>query len=138
MPTWNPSLTVGVTAIDEQHQELFQRADALLEAMRAGKSTEEVKPLLEFLDAYCARHFASEERVMRERGYPGLEEHLAQHRTFVGNFQKVAEQFELKGASPTVTIALQQLVCGWLVGHIGAVDKRLGAFLAGQQVRMTV
>jgi hemerythrin len=135
MPTWNASLAIGHEDIDAQHQELFARADALLEAMRSGASAREVKPLLAFLDEYCSGHFASEERLMRARGYAGLDEHLAQHGNFVKQFEIILAQFELKGASPTVTISLQQLICGWLVKHIGAIDKQLARFLEGQRSR---
>lgn len=138
MPTWNSGLAIGVAAIDAQHQELFARADAVLEAMRAGQSAAEVQPTLAFLDDYCSRHFASEERLMRERSYPGLAEHVAQHQSFVKQFEALVAQFTAKGASPTVIIALQQLISGWLVKHVGAVDKKLAASLKGQQPKMTL
>ena len=136
MPTWSQKLAIGVPAIDAQHKELFARADALLAAMGQGKSAQEVKPLLTFLDDYCSRHFASEERLMREKKYPGLKEHLAQHAAFVRQFQDVVQQFDAKGPSITVALGLQKLVSGWLVQHIGAVDAKLAGFLAGQSVSM--
>ena len=106
--------------------------------LASAKSAQEVKPLLGFLDEYCARHFASEERLMRERKYPGLQEHVAQHAAFVKQFQEVVQQFEAKGPSITVALGLQKLISGWLVQHIGAVDAKLAGFLAGKSVSMTV
>ena len=129
MPTWNQKLAVGVPTIDSQHKELFARADALLAAMSQGKSAQEVKPLLDFLDDYCSSHFASEEKLMREKRYPGLQEHAAQHAIFVKQFQEVVEQFRAKGPSITVSLGVQKLVSGWLVQHIGSVDTKLGSFL---------
>ena len=130
MPIWNARLAVGVPEIDQQHQELFQRADALLDAMRAGRSADEVGRLLRFLEEYCTRHFATEERLMRDRRSPRLDVHLAQHAIFVDRFKQIATQFQAKGASATTTMALQDLVAGWLVQHIGAVDTQLAAVLA--------
>lgn len=127
MPIWNPNLAVGVAAIDGQHQELFARADALLAAMRARRSAAEVKPLLDFLGEYCTRHFSCEEELMTARGYAGREAHLAQHRSFVEQFEDIVETFRLKGPAPTVTLAIQELVCGWLVRHIRTVDTSLAA-----------
>ena len=138
MPTWTPKLAVGVAEIDAQHKELFARANALLAAMSTGKPADEVKRLLAFVEDYCARHFASEERVMREKRYPGLAAHKAQHEDFTRRFQELVAQLQLKGASPTVTLATQSFVCGWLVEHIGKVDMELGKFLAGQTVSMTI
>lgn len=138
MPTWTQKLSIGIPAIDAQHKDLFAHADTLLAAMAQGKSAHEVKPLLTFLDDYCARHFASEERLMRERKYPGLQEHLGQHAAFVRQFQDILRQFDAKGPSITVALALQKLVSGWLVQHIGSVDAKLAGFLAGQSVSMTM
>ncbi|BDG08737.1 bacteriohemerythrin [Anaeromyxobacter paludicola] len=135
MPTWNPTLAVGVNAIDAQHKELFGRADALLEAMKQGRSGDEVLKLLAFLDDYCSRHFACEEKVMREQRYAGYDEHVAQHAIFVKQFQDLVAQFRARGQSPVLTIGLQKLICGWLVQHIGAVDKKLAGALAGKEVR---
>jgi hemerythrin len=132
MPTWTPKLAVGVPAIDAQHKELFARADALLTAMSQGKSAQELKPLLAFLDDYCSRHFASEEKLMRERKYPGLREHAAQHAIFVKQFEDVVGQFHEKGPSLTVSLGVQKLVSGWLVQHIGVVDTKLAGFLNGR------
>ena len=70
MPIWNADLAVGVPDIDAQHQELFRRADALLAAMKERQPADrEVERLFLFLDEYCSRHFASEERLMREKKY---------------------------------------------------------------------
>jgi hemerythrin-like metal-binding protein len=136
VPTWNQNLSIGVPLLDSQHQELFRRTDQLLAAMSKGSSSEEVGKLFQFLDEYCSLHFSAEEKLMREKRYPGLPDHLAQHGVFVKEFEQVVAQFRAKGASPTVAIAVQKLVCGWLVNHIGTTDKKVAAFLAaGAQQR---
>ena len=137
MPTWNPGLAIGVPAIDAQHVELFKRADALLAAMKAGRSTAELVSLLAFLADYCQRHFSAEEHLMRERAYPGLAEHVAQHAEFARKFEAITADLHAKGPSSAITIGLQQLVCRWLVAHIGTVDKRLAAFLANTPISLT-
>ena len=131
MPTWNPSLATGVTVIDSQHKELFNRADALLAGMRAGKPAAELGQMVQFLADYCRTHFSSEERLMRDRKYTGAAEHLKQHAIFNEKFNALVEQFRQKGASPTVAIGLQRLICEWLVTHIGTVDKKLAPVVAG-------
>ena len=138
MPTWTNRLALGVDAIDSQHKELFARADALLAAMSQGKSAQEMAPLLAFLDDYCSRHFASEERLMREKKYPGLQEHVSQHAIFVKQFRGIVELFHAKGPSITVSLGIQKLVSSWLVQHIGAVDGKLAGFLANHSVSMTI
>ncbi len=134
MPTWTQSLAVGVPVIDKQHKELFARADALLAAMKQGQTAAEVKPLLDFLDDYCSRHFATEESLMHERKYPGVREHIGHHAQFVRQFQEIVAQFDAKGPSTTVSLALQRLICGWLVQHVSSVDKQVARFLSDKTV----
>ncbi len=73
---WTPDLSVGVEEIDEQHRELFRRAERLIATLRCGDRGE-VLPLLAYLDEYVAHHFSAEERLMREVRYPALEEHVS-------------------------------------------------------------
>ncbi|MGC3996017.1 MAG: hemerythrin family protein [Anaeromyxobacter sp.] len=129
MPIWNPSLAIGVPAIDSQHQELFKRADSLLAAMAAGRAATEITPLFDFLKAYCATHFASEEKLMKARAYPGMAAHLAQHAEFGKKFEAIEKQFAEKGATSRVVLDVNQLIGTWLVQHIGTVDTKLAQFL---------
>lgn len=129
MPLWTPSLALGVPTIDAQHQELFSRTDALLDAMRAGKPAEEVKALFAFLEEYCVQHFGSEERLMSALSYPETADHVGHHAHFVREFGVLKASLLAKGPSITVTLGVQQLVSGWLVKHIGSVDKRLAAWV---------
>jgi hemerythrin len=130
MPTWSPSLAIGVEEVDRQHRKLFERADALLDGMRARESDAELKVLFWFVDDYCTSHFAAEETLMREVGYPGIREQIAQHRKFTREFDAIAERFRAKGPTPELTLELQQLICGWFVTHIRALDTKIAAFVA--------
>lgn len=129
MPTWSSKLAIGVPQIDAQHQELFERADALLLAMRAGKPEAEIDRLFWFVDDYCTSHFDAEERLMREVGYPELPAHAELHHEFTSEFEGIVERFRASGASPALTLELQQLVAGWLVMHVRATDGKIAAFL---------
>ncbi len=129
MPTWNAGLAVGVPAIDSQHRELFSRVDTLLDAMKAGRPAEEAKSLFAFLEDYCVEHFGTEERLMTKLSYPELSDHLTHHAHFVKQFAALKGDLLAKGPSITVTLGIQQLVCGWLVKHIGTIDKRLAAWV---------
>ena len=89
MPTWTPSIAVGHPLIDEQHQELFRRADDLLDAMMKGRAGAEMNQLLAFLRDYCQDHFGTEERLMVMRIYPAVEQHKLAHREFERRLQEI-------------------------------------------------
>ncbi len=129
MPTWNAALAVGHPVIDEQHRELFARADDLIEAMMQGRAAAEMEELFVFLRDYCRDHFATEERLMASARYPGAADHAALHREFTRQFQELEELMDTKGASALVVLGTKDLIRGWLVNHVGSVDAKLAAFL---------
>src|SRR5512134_3985517 len=90
---WTPALAVGDADIDDQHRELFRRAARLIDALRSGDRGE-VLPTLAYLEAYAVHHFAGEERLMRELGYPGLAEHVAAHGRFREEFAAHVREFD--------------------------------------------
>jgi hemerythrin len=128
MPTWNPNLAIGVKAIDAEHRELFGRAEALLAAMRERRSVQEVQPLLQFLDDYCAGHFQREEQLMRGKGYPGLTDHAARHIGFREQLQSLLVRFQARGATAAVTLETQELLSA-IAHHIRSEDTKLAKFL---------
>ena len=129
MPTWTPSIAVGHPLIDEQHQELFRRADELIDAMMQGRAAKEMNQLLVFLRDYCRDHFGMEERLMVSKGYPSVEQHKLAHREFERRFQELEKDMAARGATAQTVLGTKDLIRGWLVNHIGSIDAKLAAFL---------
>lgn len=132
MATWNKTLAIGIPALDAQHRELFDRADALLAALQAGRAEAELERLFWFLDDYCQSHFAEEERLMLEAGFPGLDGQRAAHAEFTEELEDLVDRFRRAGPSPELAEALRRLVSGWLVAHVQGSDLALAGFLAGR------
>ncbi len=126
---WTPDLAVGVTIIDDQHKELFNRVNQLLEASAQGKGKEEIGKILDFLGTYTITHFGTEEKEMTRLGYGGIAAHKGEHLAFLRDFGNLARDYQQAGASTSMVIAVQRRVCDWLVSHIGKSDKALGAFI---------
>ncbi len=126
---WHPSLSVGIDHIDEQHKEWFKRAEALFEAGKRGQAKEYVGELLEFLDQYTKKHFADEERYMLSINYPGYAEQKKAHTSFVGQLQKLRDDYKASGGSLTVIIQANKMVIDWLTKHISVMDKQIGEFV---------
>jgi hemerythrin-like metal-binding protein len=131
MPTWNPGLATGNATIDTQHQELFSRADDLIDAMLQGKASDEIARLVGFLRDYCRDHFALEEKLMERAAYPLAAGHAQAHRYFEQRFHELERALAAKGPNAKIVLEFKDLVRGWLVNHIGAVDAKLAAFLRG-------
>lgn len=129
--TWDPTLKTGIPEIDAQHEELFRRLDALLQAIRGGRSRDEVGRTLAFLEDYVSHHFAAEEGQMQARAYPGLADHRAEHEAFRADLRALEAEFLRDGASASLIIRVNTQLTGWLRSHIYRTDRALAAFLTG-------
>jgi len=126
---WTDDLATGVMVIDQQHQELFKRINALLEACSEGKGKIEVANVIDFLEGYVITHFAAEERYMIKNGYPAYIAHKAQHTEFMDNFSKLKTSFKEEGPGVHIVVTTNRIVVEWLRTHIRKLDKALAEFL---------
>lgn len=129
MPTWSPSLSVGVDWIDDQHKELFDRINKLLDAMRSGQGDKEIAPIIKFLEEYVRNHFREEEKIMTKYKHPKLDAHKEQHISFNEKFKEMQKLYKEQGSSTKIVLEIQKMMNEWWVNHINRVDKALGAFL---------
>jgi hemerythrin len=126
---WTPYLSVGNNVIDNQHKELFNRLNGLIDAMSEGHGEEELTGVISFLGDYVVVHFRTEEELMDRYSYVAASAHKAQHAVLVNDFLLIKKQLETTGASEPLAIATEKRLGDWLINHIGRTDKQLGAFL---------
>lgn len=126
---WTEDLRVGVDTIDNQHKELFNRINNLLDACTHGKGSEEVKRTLNFLSDYVITHFGTEERLMARYNYPDYASHKEKHEKFNKEFAELKMRIQKEATGLLTTLGTNHLLIDWWLNHIGKVDKELGAFL---------
>jgi hemerythrin len=126
---WTEDLATEIPEIDAQHKELFSRINRLLEACNQGQGRTEVGETLSFLEDYVLIHFATEEKIMTGRLYPGYAGHKAQHVHFISNLDALKQQFAKEGPSVHLILLTNHTVVDWLRSHIRKLDRDLGAFL---------
>jgi len=78
-----PSLLIGLSEIDEEHQHLIDNIYRV-------QSATSVRQHLQDIVASLTEHFAHEERVMRETGYPQLAEHATHHTAVLARMQELS------------------------------------------------
>lgn len=121
----------GVAEIDEQHQELFRRANHLMQAVTNRNSTTDVAELLEFLSSYVLLHFNAEEELMQSHHYPFLAAQRFQHEKLKGYFSKIRQELlDVTDEDRFYTVfRFQLLIVDWLVNHTMREDRHLGRYL---------
>jgi len=129
MVTLSKDMEVGVVEIDAQHKELVDRLNALTSMENDVDSKEETQRTLNMLEEYIIKHFSDEEALQRQNKYPEYESHKKLHQQFIGEFEKLKEEFEANGHSMKFTMDLNNSLINWIVKHIKSADVALGKFL---------
>ena len=124
--TWNSRYETGIGIIDAQHQDLVAAVNQLADSFRDGRAQEQTGPSLDFLIRYTAEHFQTEERHMREIGFPYWMEHAEEH---AGLMAKAKALQADHAAGKGVTMELVIFFADWLKHHIKEVDLQYVEFL---------
>lgn len=128
---WGPQYAVGHPEIDAQHEQLVAIINRLHDEMGKGRGREAMARVVHELDDYTRTHFAAEEVLMERHGYPDMAAHKEQHLDFIGAlFDMVCKVESGKGS---VSLDALKYLRGWLIGHIGSVDRRFATFLADRK-----
>lgn len=125
---WTPDLSVGVTNIDSQHKKLFEQADQLFSAGKAGKSKDVIAEMLDFLDNYTKQHFHDEETYMMSIHYPELQAQKNAHQSFIAELTKLKKEYQTSGGNISLIINANQMIIEWLTKHISGMDKKIGVY----------
>ncbi|WP_267226643.1 bacteriohemerythrin [Dyella silvae] len=117
--SWQGDLDTGIEVIDKQHQRIVSMVNALHEAQRESDQPC-VQVVLEDLVDYTLSHFAFEEALMEDAGYPFSDAHRAIHERFVETVKRYQDRAR---AGEDVAEELKSLLSRWLFQHIRGDDK---------------
>lgn len=129
---WKDEYTVGVAKFDDGHKKLCGLINELSAGILQGKGEEMQKNVLKGLVGYTMNHFADEERLMKEYGYPDRISHKLEHEEFRDKLLKFVEAY-LRDAAPLTAELLAYLV-EWLEKHMVGTDKKYQAFFNSKGV----
>jgi hemerythrin-like metal-binding protein len=110
---WHRSYKCGEASIDQEHHELFDRANSLIQAVMSDEENQ--KPVSRELDDLidCVqRHFTNEEAILARYQFAELEDHALQHQILVGRaleLRRLADAGELT-LGDLVTFLVQDVV----------------------------
>jgi hemerythrin-like metal-binding protein len=119
---WNEKYKVGDAAMDEQHQELFVRAAAVIAATTSGgQALSSMR-----LHQYMRTHFGHEESQMRRLKYPDMNEHARQHLDLISRLEAISKNI---ANGNFIKSDLEEFIAHWLLTHIANDDKKLSRYL---------
>jgi hemerythrin len=129
---WDQSFSVNIAELDHQHQRLFRTVAELSYAVRTGRADSIINEVLEKVIQHTVSHFAAEELLLQQHGYPGLAAHRYEHQMLAQQLSK----FHLSNIAgkPDIASSLLVFLQTWLRDHILKTDKDYSAFLNARGV----
>lgn len=131
--TWSDRMSVGVERIDKQHRQLIDLLNALHSEMLAGRGLQAVLEVLDNLVEYTKTHFAAEESMFRNHGYPQAQAHKQQHDELTD--KAIALHREVSSGRATLTLPTMNFLKDWLSNHILRTDMAYKPFFAAKGIR---
>lgn len=123
---WTPALSTGVPLLDQHHQSIFQWV-AELESAAADERMLSGVYAINKLKQYVREHFSEEEKLMQAAGYPGLDEHIAEHAAFRARL----EELQRKAIGQDVSMETVEFLKDWFSNHIATTDMAYVPYLKG-------
>ncbi|MCW2306919.1 bacteriohemerythrin [Rhodobium gokarnense] len=114
---------LGVDAMDETHLAFADLVN------RLGEATDPAafQALFAELSAHTEAHFAEEDRLMAESGFPALVEHRGEHRRVLGQIAQIGERVA-RGRIAMGRAWVAELP-SWFDLHAASMDSALAAHL---------
>jgi len=118
---WSEEYATDISVIDRDHKNLFLIVNVLHDSVESGSARTRLVSLLAALHEYVKKHFATEELLMRQAKYPGLKDHMEQHRSLMQKVHGYVDQFEDNPDSIDLK-ELLEFVREWLTEHVLKTD----------------
>ena len=94
---WNEKLSMSIPEIDAEHQNFILLVNKLNEAIVGRMDVEQIKYRMQSILIDAAKHFAHEEVLFKQWGYPDAEEHVKRHAEVVQAMNNIMGHFERGG-----------------------------------------
>jgi hemerythrin len=120
---WSDDYLLGIKTIDEDHRNLFEIVNRLHDAFHKRQGPQTIKITFSLLTEYVAEHFAREEQLMHQIGYPGIEEHRMLHAGFIQAFFSTKQSYIVAPKAFDFDSFLEFLR-KWLVHHVLVEDRK--------------
>lgn len=131
-PALAPHYCIGIAAMDAQHARWIHLIEKFRAAggdhLRDQTGHAAARDALEKLLEYTRLHFTSEEKLLAEHGYPGLEAHREEHRKLEAAVVALWDELHAN-TTHTTPLKLNLLATIWLMEHITEEDRKYARFL---------
>jgi diguanylate cyclase (GGDEF)-like protein/hemerythrin-like metal-binding protein/PAS domain S-box-containing protein len=119
---WNHNWESGNPEIDRQHRHLVEMGNPLIINLKSESPREPITRQIEQLIGELASHFAFEETVLLDLGYPEYEDHKAMHHRILAKAAELKGKYESEEVQGEVFVSF--LIDDFIIGHMAEADSK--------------
>ncbi len=123
--TWSKDLETGNRMIDQQHKQLVQCINELMDACSQGRGRDKIIETMQFLQNYTEKHFGDEETLQQRYKYPDYVNHKKYHETFKKTVADILTELKTKGPSVALVAKVNTSIGSWFINHIKREDTKV-------------
>ena len=120
---WTDDLNTDIQVIDSQHHRIVDYINTL-DDIKDTHDRDQVEKVLNELVDYTLSHFAFEESLMEDAGYPFINGHKRVHELFVKRVGDFQQRFKM---GEDIAEELLAVLKSWLINHIRSDDNDYAA-----------
>lgn len=124
---------VALDFMNRDHAEFVILRDKLLDLLAARATVEQLQIALDELVEHTRRHFAAEEQVMLETGFPVYQIHKGEHDSVLAGMSAQIERWHQGRDNESLRNWIDQDVGEWLLAHISSMDFVTARFVDMQR-----
>jgi hemerythrin len=110
--------------IDQQHRELVNMLNRLNDAVKNYESRKDIYQIIDEVISYTKLHFATEERLMVNSGYPEIKDHKIKHKELIMDALRLKEKLDYVGENMFMEW-FNHWPFGRVLAHIQYADKQI-------------
>lgn len=126
---WNDKLSVENDVLDRDHQQIIALINELYEAILAGHGKDCVADIIDRLAVLVTQHYAREEALFMNSGYPDAAAHKREHdamRCWAADLRERIRQ----GTAVAPSLEVMNHLKDWLYEHQLGADQKYIPYLA--------
>lgn len=124
---WTEKCSVGNDLMDEQHKQIISLINLLSGYPNERVDSEEISVVLDRLWRYIKTHLAAEESLMKQIGYPYLDEHEKIHHAYIERYVELV--YAVTRHEKSAPEQLIQFLREWWTNHIRSEDMKYRPYL---------
>lgn len=134
---WDDTYATNIQEFDAHHKQLINMFNEIYEKVFKCEDVDDERELtqqtLHNLVEYIGYHFAAEEQLMVELGYPAYATHKQQHDYYIKEVGKLEAEHKQGGVALSFNTFM--LVKDWIAKHILITDKEYEKFFREKGIK---